>query len=108
VAWSYDLADIAHHFRLEDALLSFWKDRLGDRLLVVPYAELVDAPQVWTRRLLAHCGLPEESGVHQHHTTDRVVMTASAVQVRQPINRAGLNVAAPFRAHLQPFVDAYF
>jgi tetratricopeptide (TPR) repeat protein len=108
VAWSYDLADIAHHFRLEDALLSFWKERLGERLLVVPYADLVEAPQVWTRRLLDHCGLPEESGVHQHHTTDRVVMTASAVQVRKPINRDGLNVAAPFRAHLQPFVDAYF
>jgi hypothetical protein len=28
--------------------------------------------------------------------------------VRRPINRDGLNVAAPYRAHLQPFVDAYW
>jgi tetratricopeptide (TPR) repeat protein len=107
VAWSYDLADIAHHFQLEDNLLAFWRSRLGERLLVVPYAELVDAPALWTRRILAHCGLAEEEQVHRPHTTERVVMTASALQVRRPINRDGLGVAAPFRAHLQPFVDAY-
>lgn len=108
VAWSYDLTDIAHHFRLEDALCGFWKARLGDRLLVVPYRELVEAPEPWTRKLLSHCGLEEEAGVFTPHATERVVMTASAMQVRKPINRDGLNVAAPYRQHLQPFVDAYF
>ncbi len=107
VAWSYDLADIARHFMLEDALLAFWQDRLGDRLLVVPYAELVDAPELWTRRLLDHCGLAEEAGTFESHRSDRVVATASALQVRRPINRDGLNVAAPYRSHLQPFIDAY-
>jgi tetratricopeptide (TPR) repeat protein len=107
VGWSYDLADIARHFMLEDGLLAFWKERLGDRLLVVPYADLVEAPEVWTRRLLDHCGLAEESGAFEPHRTDRVVATASALQVRRPINRDGLNVAAPYRAHLQPFIDLY-
>lgn len=108
VGWSYDLGDIAHHFRLEDALLAFWKERLGPRLLVVPYAELVESPQTWTRTLLMHCGLADEAGVHTPHATERVVLTASAMQVRKPINRDGLNVAAPYRKHLQPFADAYF
>jgi tetratricopeptide (TPR) repeat protein len=108
VAWSYSLTDIAHHFRLEDALLAFWKDRLGDRLLVVPYADLVDSPEDWTRKLMAHCGLEEEAAVHTPHMTDRVVATASALQVRRPINRDGLNVSAPYRTHMQPFIDAYF
>lgn len=108
VAWSYDLKDIAHHFRLEDGLLDFWQDRLGDRLLVVPYADLVDAPETWTGRILTHCGLPEEAAVYAHHETDRAVATASSLQVRRPINRDGVNVAAPFAKHLQPFVDAYY
>ena len=108
VGWSYDLADIAHHFRLQDAQQRFWKERLGDRLLVVPYASLIDAPETWTRTILAHCGLNEESGVHTSHRTERVVATASAMQVRQPINRSGLGVAEPYRAHLRPFVDAYY
>lgn len=107
VGWSYDLADIAHHFRLEDALLAFWQQRLGARLLVVPYAELVADPAAWTARLLAHCGLADEPGVHRPHETQRVVTTASAMQVRRPINRDGLGVAAPYRAGMQAFVDAY-
>jgi hypothetical protein len=107
VGWSYDLADIARHFMLEDALLAFWKERLGDRLLVVPYAELIGAPERWTRRLLDHCGLAEEAGAFEPHRTDRVVATASSFQVRRPINRDGLNVAEPYRSHLQPFIAAY-
>lgn len=107
VAWSYDLTDIAHHFLIEDTLLAFWKDRLGERLLVVPYTELVTSPKLWTRKLLSHCGLDEEPGVFAPHATERIVMTASAMQVRKPINRDGLNVAAPYKAHLQPFIEAY-
>lgn len=107
VAWSYDLSDIAHHFQLEDMLLAFWQQRLGERLLVVPYPSLVESPQEWTRRILSHCGLAEESAVHRPQDNQRVVMTASAMQVRQPINRSGLGVAAPYRQQLQPFVDAY-
>jgi tetratricopeptide (TPR) repeat protein len=107
VAWSYSLADIAHHFRLEDQLLTYWQDRLGGRLLVVPYADLIDDPKAWTRKLLVHCGLTEEAAVHAPHQTEREVRTASALQVRRPINRDGLGVAAPYRKHLQPFLDAY-
>lgn len=108
VGWSYDLEDIAHHFRLQDAQMAFWQERLGDRLLIVPYAELVEQPEVWTRKLLTHCGLSEEAGVFAPHETERVVATASAMQVRQPINRGGLGVAEPYRDHLQPFIDAYY
>jgi len=107
VAWSYSLTDIAHHFMLEDQLLAFWKAQLGDRLLVVPYADLVDDPTGWTAQLLAHCGLADEAAAYTPHLTDRVVATASALQVRRPINRDGLGVAEPYRAHLQPFIDAY-
>lgn len=107
VAWSYSLEDIAHHFRLEDQLMAFWKDRLGDRLLVVPYGELVDAPEQWTRRILDHCGLEEEAAVFTPHKTERLVATASSLQVRRPINKDGLGVAEPYRPFMQPFIDAY-
>jgi hypothetical protein len=107
VAWSYSLTDIAHHFLLEDRLLAFWKQRLGDRLLVVPFTEFVEAPEPWIGRLLAHCGLSEEQAAYAAHATDRVVATASGLQVRRPINRDVIGVAAPYRAQLQPFVDAY-
>ena len=107
VAWSYDLKDIAHHFQLEDQLMAHWRAQLGDRLLVVPYRELVDAPAEWTARLLRHCGLADEAAAYTPHLTERRVATASALQVRRPINRDGLGVAEPYREYLQPFTDAY-
>ncbi len=107
VAWSYDLEDIAHHFLLEDALLAYWQERLGDRLLVVPFTEFVTTPDAWIARLLAHCGLAEEPGVSRFYDTDRAVATASSLQVRRPINREGVGVAQPYRRYLEPFERAY-
>jgi len=106
--WSYDLQSIAAHFRVEDQLLAQWQDILGDRLLVLSYEALVTDPETWIRRLLAHCGLAEESKVFAPHENREPVATASMMQVRRPINREGIGAAAPYRAFLEPFIEAYF
>jgi hypothetical protein len=108
VPWSYDLEDIAAHFRLEDRLLAQWQAILGDRLLVLSYEALVSDPMTWIRRILTHCGLAEEPQVFAPHENKRTVVTASMVQVRRPINRDGIGTAEPYRAFLKPFIDAYY
>ncbi|MBM6577799.1 sulfotransferase [Microvirga sp. SRT01] len=105
--WSYDLADIAHHFRLEESLLQKWQDLLGSRLLHVQYERLVHDPEAEIRKILAHCHLDVEPGVFSPHLTRRAVTTASAVQVRQPISASSVGSSAPYRQHLSPFVSAY-
>ncbi|OYX08474.1 MAG: hypothetical protein B7Z08_09205 [Sphingomonadales bacterium 32-68-7] len=105
--WTYDLEDIAYHFRLEDRLLAQWRQILGERLLVIPYESLASEPEPWIRRLLAHGGLPEEPQPFAPHENPRAVATASTMQVRRPINRAGIGAAEPYREFLQPFVEAY-
>lgn len=105
--WSHDLADIALHFRLEDQLLRQWQEILGDRLLVVPYEDLVTDPATWIGRILAHCGLAAEPQVFAPHENSHGVTTASATQVRRPIHRQGIGSAEPYRAHLEPFLDVY-
>ena len=105
--WSYDLEEIAFHFRVEDELRARWQDILGERLLVVPFEGLVSEPEPWIRRILVHCGLPEEPAVFAPHENARPVTTTSALQVRQPINRKGIGVAEPYREFLEPFIAAY-
>lgn len=105
--WSYDLEDIAFHFRLEDELLKRWQDLLGDRLLVVPYESLASKPDLWIRKILAHCNLPEEPQAFTPHENPRAVTTASVMQVRQPINSKSIGSAEPYREFLEPFVKAY-
>lgn len=106
--WSYDLEEIAFHFRLEDKLLGRWRDILGERLLVVPYEQLVTEPSPWIRRILTHCGLGEEPQVFAPHENSRKVTTASLMQVRQPINRRGIGTAEPYRQFLEPFIARYY
>lgn len=105
--WSWDLQNIAAHFQLEDQIFSFWSKLLPHRILVVEYSQLVSDPKAQIERILAHCNLSIEPQVFEPHKTRRVVSTASVMQVREPINRDGLNTANPYRAHLQPFVEAY-
>jgi tetratricopeptide (TPR) repeat protein len=107
VSWSYDLEDIAFHFRLEKRLLEEWRQILGERLLVVPHEALVADPEQWIRRILRHCGLDEQPQVFAPHRNERVVNTASALQVRQPINAGGIGSAEPYRPFLEPFLAAW-
>nr|WP_283773355.1 tetratricopeptide repeat-containing sulfotransferase family protein [Altererythrobacter sp. KTW20L] len=104
--WTYDMADIAWLFRQEEQLLARWQDLLGDRLLVVPYEQLAGDPAPWIGRILDHCGLAAEPQVFTPHHTRRAVTTASASQVRQPINRRGIGSAGPYRQYLQGFTAA--
>jgi len=102
--WSYDLADIDAHLRIEADLLGKWRTILGDRLLVVPYEDLVSQSDEWIRRILAHCGLDEEPGVFAPHENGNPVTTASAIQVRRPIGRNSIGSAEPYRAFLEPAI----
>lgn len=108
IRWSNDLSDMAFSFRLEQHLLSQWRNILGERLLIVPYEELTFEPEQWIRRILQHCGLPEEPQTFAPHENKRVVNTASVMQVRRPINRRAVGSAEPYRPFLKPFLEAYY
>ena len=77
-------------------------------LLVVPYESLVSEPAAWIPRILAHCGLAEESRAFAPHQNRQAVATASLMQVRRPINREAIGSAGPYRQFLGPFVEAYY
>lgn len=105
--WSWSLNDIAFHFQLEDALFAHWSELFPERILVVDYEQLVSDPGSQIPRIVLHCGLALEPGQMQPHETVRTVTTTSVVQVRNPINKAAIGAAAPYRAWLDPFIKAY-
>ena len=59
-----------------------WDALLPGRVLHVPYEQLVEDQEGWSRRLLQHCGLPWDDSVLEFHKTERDVQTASLSQVR--------------------------
>lgn len=107
VAWSWSLADIGHFFRLEDRLYEHWTGLFGDRILTVPYEDLVGDPGAWIPRIVDHVGLPIEPQVFDFHTTRRSVRTASVQQVRAPISTSRIGAGARDAAHMSEFHAAY-
>ena len=107
VQWCWSLADIGWHFRQEDALHAHWTSIYPDRILTVPYEDLARDPQTWITRILAHVGLDPESAAFTPHLKKRAVQTVSGAQVREPITASSVGAAEKYRAHLQPFREAY-
>lgn len=105
--WSWKLEDIAQHFMLENKLMDHWLSVFPDNIMLVPYEELVAEPDLWNKKITAHCGLSEQDLVNQFHLSDRAVVTSSSIQVRQAINCKAVGLAKEYDAFLEPFSALY-
>jgi tetratricopeptide (TPR) repeat protein len=98
--FSYDLADIAQYYRDYEQLMQHWDQVLPGKILRVHYEAVVADLETEVRRLLDFCGLPFEPACLDFHNTERHVRTASSEQVRQPVNRKGLDQWQAFSEQL--------
>lgn len=102
IHYSYDLDEMADHYRDYARLTDFWLARDPQRVLDFPYETLVREPDAQIRRLLAFCELPfDPACLTPHQTRREVLSTASAAQVREPI-RADTVRSTPYLEWLQP------
>ncbi len=100
--WSYTLDDLADHYKHFRDTMAHWKQVLGDGLIEVSLEALIDNPDIEIRRLLDACGLPFEDACLSPHQSKGAVTTASAVQVRKPINREGVGAWKRYATQLEP------
>jgi len=89
--FSYDQEFLARYYRTYLRLMSHWDDVLPGRVLHIFHEDVVENLEGNVRRLLDFCALPFEPACLEFHKTARSVSTASSEQVRQPINRDGLD-----------------
>jgi len=89
--FSYDLSDIGEYYREYDQLMAHWDQVLPGKILRVHYEAVVGDLETQVRRILDFCNLPFEPECLSFHKTERQVRTASSEQVRQPVNRKGVD-----------------
>ncbi len=89
--FSYDLSEMGRYYRGYVRLMDHWDRALPGKVLHVRHADMVTDFEATVRRVLAHCGLPFEPACLEFYKTERSVRTVSSEQVRQPINRAGID-----------------
>ncbi|QNK02663.1 tetratricopeptide repeat-containing sulfotransferase family protein [Dyella telluris] len=105
--FSYDLDEMASYYTDYVRLCDFWQRRFPGQVLEHSYEALVAEPEARIRRLLDFCGLAFDPACLDFHSTSRTVLsTASAAQVRQPLQKNNSRLAhyeaqlAPLRARL--------
>jgi len=112
--FSYGLADMGRYYRDYVELMAHFDAVLPGRVHRVFYERVVEDTEAEVRRLLDCCGLPFEPECLRFFENERPVRTASSEQVRQPINREGLDHwrrfepwLGPLKTALGPALDAW-
>lgn len=104
--YTYDLAELGRFYRGYRELMAHWRSVLPPgAMLDVAYEDVVDDLEGQARRLIDYCGLPWDDRCLSFHETRRPVLTASAIQVRQPIFRSSLERWRKYEAGIAPLLD---
>jgi tetratricopeptide (TPR) repeat protein len=103
--FTYNLGELGRYYVAYARLMRHWRTVLPEHAFIeISYETLVADLEEQTRRLLSFCGLAWDPACLAFHTTQRVVQTASATQVRKPLYTSSIGRAAAFQNHLAPLL----
>lgn len=105
--YAYDLAELGRYYCAYDALMTHWRELLPEgAMLEVRYEDVVADVEREARRIIAYCGLGWDEACLDFHRTERVIRTASAAEVREPIYRSSIGRWRDYAEALRPLLDA--
>ena len=86
LSYANDLADIAHYYEQQNALMEHWAAIMPDNLHSVSYDALVADPEPVVRGVIDFIGVEWSDRCLDFHRADTQVKTASLWQVREPLH----------------------
>lgn len=104
--WANDLRDLAHKAISTEHLINYWKSILSLKITEVSYERLVTNLASESRKLVEFLGLEWDSACLNFHETDRIVLTASQWQVRQPIYTSSIGRWKHYEKHLGTLIQS--
>lgn len=99
--YSFDLIRLAHFYNDYRRLMEHWETMFPGRIMAVEYERVLENQEEETHRMLAYCGLDFEPRCLEFHKTERVVNTASFLQVRKPLYKTSQNRWRNYAGQLQ-------
>jgi tetratricopeptide (TPR) repeat protein len=97
-----DLTELGNFYVDYRRLMAHWHTILPGRIMDLAYEDVVTSLEPTTRRLLQFVDLPFEAACLEFHRNPAATMTASAVQVRQPLYDSSLQQWQQYAAELEP------
>lgn len=105
-SYNRDLETLGLYYREYHRLMQHWRTVLPNRIIELPYEDMVAAQEATSRKLIAFMGLEWDDACLAFHATDRTVSTPSRWQVRQPIYRSSVEAWRAYEKHLGPLQQA--
>jgi tetratricopeptide (TPR) repeat protein len=104
-SYANDLEELAYYYTEYRRLMEHWRSALPlHAMLDVPYEELIDDPEAWTRKMLEFIDVPWDPICVDFHQVSRTVTTASKWQVRQKIYRSSVGRWRNYERFLGPLL----
>lgn len=105
LVFDHDLKDTGHYCTQYVRLMRFWH-RWDPELIPVRYEDVVANSKAAVSAVLDRIGLPWEDEMASFHERGGEVLTASRLQVRQPIYKSSVEKWRRYEAHLGPLIAA--
>lgn len=101
--FSYDQAELASYYRNYESLMRHWRLRYGGQIMDVDYRRLTDDPDGVIREVAQFCSATGE--ISRLEPPARAVATASAIQVREGVQRRGQPLWLPYQEQLSALLN---
>ncbi|EED34782.1 sulfotransferase [Luminiphilus syltensis NOR5-1B] len=105
--FSYDLEELGHYYLAYHQLMSHWDSVYPGAVHSVQYETLVDNFEHESRELLAFCGLDWQQQCLEFYNNKSASVTASTVQIRQPVYQSSVGKWRLYREQLAPLVRIF-
>jgi len=98
--YAYNLETTAQYYVLFKKLADFWLNKYPNNFYQINYQALVNEPELNAKKLIEFCDLDWQNDCLNINSNAAPVATASAIQVRQPINNKSINNWKKYDKHL--------
>ncbi len=103
--YAYNLEELGEYYNLYVDLIAHWESVLPNKLHRVKYEELISNQEIISKEMINFCDLDWEENCLSFHSTDRVVNTASAAQVRKPLYASSVGLWKNYESELEPLIE---
>jgi hypothetical protein len=87
--------------------MNFWNDFIKNDILNIKYEELVNNPRDQTQVIFNYLNLKFNDSVLEIQRNKRSVLTASDLQVRNPIYKGSSKSWIPYKKYIENFTNAF-
>ena len=102
---SFEMTELGQYYLDYQRLMSHWQALFPGEIFTVQYEDLVTDQEAVSKQLVDYIGLDWDEKCLDFHNNERAVMTASNIQVRQPMYKDSINRWQRYEEHLQPLIE---